>query len=254
MRASAGRRSTTLDSQVKGLGVVCYPSGAKSFYHVKFVLGRPHRTHIGDVQDVSLEDARAQATKINADVAAWRLKKYEGKSPFLESRGRTLLDLVNEYLAKQIAGHSKDPKRAKTRIMQMVAFYMPTWLARNAGSITRAEIADLHVAVGEEHGHPAANRLVQTLRAIFNFAEEAELFDGKNPARKIKMYFESKRARYLQPAELPAFFAALRRKCNALKTTKIGGIKFCATRPCQGPCPGEIAPPALLNKWVWEIL
>ncbi len=61
---------------------------------------------------------------------------------------------------------------------------------------------------GTKHGHYAANRLLALVRAMFNVAS-AIGFEGHNPTAGVKKFKETSRDRYLQPDELPKFFASL---------------------------------------------
>jgi integrase len=65
-------------------------------------------------------------------------------------------------------------------------------------------------------GHTAANRALELLRAMYNWAGEArrELFTGTNPAAGHDKYREEQRERFLQPDELAPFFAALAAEPN----------------------------------------
>ena len=75
---------------------------------------------------------------------------------------------------------------------------------------------NLHENVGRKH-KVTANRLVQDIRRLFNSAAAPDvgLHRGENPARHIKLFHESKRTRFLKPAELPLLFTALRQDPNA---------------------------------------
>jgi integrase len=65
-------------------------------------------------------------------------------------------------------------------------------------------------------GHTNANRVLELLRAIFNFGidDSREYFNGKNPTRKIKRFQEYSRTRFLKPNELGPFFQALGEMTN----------------------------------------
>lgn len=84
---------------------------------------------------------------------------------------------------------------------------------RKVAEITRSDVVKPHENVGGKH-RTAANRLVQLLRRLYSWAESPDvaLHRGENPARHIKLFHESKRTRFLKPAELYPLFAALRRE------------------------------------------
>jgi integrase len=74
---------------------------------------------------------------------------------------------------------------------------------------------NLHGQLGRDHGKVTANRVVQFLRTLFNWAAKAEVWRGENPARGVKFFHEEQRTRFLQPEELARLFTALRSEQNA---------------------------------------
>ena len=66
----------------------------------------------------------------------------------------------------------------------------------------------LHAQVGRENGIYQANRLLALIRSMLNKSDEIG-HRGENPAKKIKLFKEQSRDRFLQPDELVGFFAAL---------------------------------------------
>src|SRR5262249_27458151 len=78
------------------------------------------------------------------------------------------------------------------------------WAHRKLSSITRAEVVALHTELGKADKKTTANRAVQLLRRIYNFAG-----CEPNPASEIEMFAEIPRDRFLQPDELPRFYNAL---------------------------------------------
>jgi integrase len=60
-------------------------------------------------------------------------------------------------------------------------------------------------------GHTTANRALELLRAMYNFAinKKRRYFVGENPASGHKLYEAESRERFLQPDELRPFFEAL---------------------------------------------
>jgi integrase len=77
---------------------------------------------------------------------------------------------------------------------------------RKALSIVESEVRSLHAKLGEKLGQVTANRAMQLLRRMYNWAQI-----GHNPVTKgaVKMFHESSRARFVQPDELPKLFKAL---------------------------------------------
>jgi integrase len=88
--------------------------------------------------------------------------------------------------------------------------YLSSLSSKQLASVTRAEVRELHARLSEKHGNVTANRAVQLLRRVINWAIRTDRFKGENPATKIELHREAKRKRFLQPAELPRLFAALK--------------------------------------------
>jgi hypothetical protein len=70
------KRFQVMDSEVKGLGVVVFPSGVQSFFHVRKVMGRPDRRTLGPVGELTLDSARGVASGLNSNLADWRAKDF----------------------------------------------------------------------------------------------------------------------------------------------------------------------------------
>jgi integrase len=181
---------------------------------LRFVRGYPQRTTIGKLEEVSIEEARGRADELNAGLARWKLVNYNGASPFQTRRDPTLDDLVDHYVEKHVKAHAARPERAEKDIDWKVEKYLESWRTRKAGSISKADVVDLHARIGSKSGRHSANRVVQFLRALFYWAKKAGISDGENPAAGVTLFHEPKRTRYLEPIELPLFFLALRKEKN----------------------------------------
>ena len=210
LEISGGGRTTVFDQHTKGLGLVVYPSGVKTFFHLRFVRGYPQRTTLGPLEEITIEQARGKAAELNAAVTKWKLGSYAGASPFEEKRRDPTLDeLVAEYVEKHVKAHAARPDKAKKDVDWKMGKYLASWKKRRLGSIGKGDVIELHSRIGADHGKHTANRIAQFLRAVFYWAEEAMIWDGKNPAAGVKLFHERKRTRFLQPHELPRFFKAL---------------------------------------------
>jgi integrase len=86
--------------------------------------------------------------------------------------------------------------------------YLKPWAGRRLSAIKKSDVQARHAKIGSENGIYSANRMLALLRAMFNQADEIG-YRGDNPAAGVKMFKEQSRDRFLQPAELQAFFAAL---------------------------------------------
>jgi integrase len=109
--------------------------------------------------------------------------------------------------------YSKKHKRSWQYDEREINKFLPHWFKRKASTISKQEIQILHERVRDENGLYQANRLLERISSIFNRAIEWG-WHGTNPAEGIRKFREKSRDRFLQPDELPRFFAALEAEDN----------------------------------------
>lgn len=208
--AAKGKRYVILDAQTKGLGIVVFPSGVKSFFHVRKVRGYPERRTLGQFPELSLDVARGKASDLNGKLARWKANDYEGASPVARDRGvLTLAGLIEQYVARQVQPNAKDAEKAAKNVYYLVDPYLASWKARPITSIQRKDVSELLAELGRKRGQVVANRVVQLLKRVFNFGEREEIFSGQNPARGHKLFRERSRKRFITGDEMPRFLAAV---------------------------------------------
>jgi integrase len=210
-------RLVVFDTHTSGLGFVVFASGVRSFFHRRRVRGAAERTTLGRFPDLTIEQARGDASRLNARIASWKLSGYQGESPFDERPEATTFGaLVDKYIERHVRGHASHPERAIQEVRWTVDKHLSSWKNAKLGEITRSDVVQLHEKVGREHT-TAANRLVQLVRRLYSWGASPDvgLHRGENPARHIKLFHESKRTRSLKPAELYQLFTALKKEPNA---------------------------------------
>lgn len=203
------KRSFHYDTATRGLGILVQPTGHKSFFWFRKVNGRPTWQTIGAFPDLSIENARQKAAEFNAKLSRWKADSYDGPNPFEKNRDVTLGQLAADYIERQIKAHAAHPDRAVKDVTDMAKTYLTPWKNRRLGAISRRDVLGLHAKLGEQNGKVTANRVVQFLRTLYNWADKVEAWGGENPARNIKMFHEEPRTRFLQPDEMPRLFRAL---------------------------------------------
>jgi integrase len=210
-------RLIVFDTKTAGLGFVVFASGARSFFHRRRVRGIAERTTLGKFDDLTIEQARGEASSLNARIAAWKLSDYQGESPF-EKRpdAATFGELVDRYVERHVQRHASRPERAVQEVRWAVNRHLVSWKNVKLNEITRSDVVKVHEYVGRKH-RTAANRLVQLVRRLYSWAESPDvaLHRGENPACHIKLFHESRRTRFLKPAELYPLFTALKKEPNA---------------------------------------
>jgi integrase len=187
------------DSRVPGLTLCLTAAGAKTFYFCRRVNGPYQRIRIGPWPDLSVEQARAEAKKLTGLMA-------QGVNPQAAKRAArgelTFGDMFTDYLER----YSKPYKRSWEQDQWQYDRYLKKPLAgRKVSAVTQAEVQKLHASIGRDCGPYSANRAVALVSTIFNRCAR----DVPNPARGIKRFKEQSRDRFLDAAELRAFFVAL---------------------------------------------
>jgi integrase len=202
-----GQRAYWYDDEVRGLAVAVTPLGKKSFLLYKKVAGRPERVTIGAYPDLSIEQARGQASQMNSVIA-------QGGNPAAERRAvdaeMTLQELFDSFLLL----YAKERLRPATWKNYQSIFnnHLHPWRFRKLFEITDRDVSALHMRVGKASGPHIANRLSELLSAMFNRAKKKWGYTGANPAAGVEAFPEESRKRFLgdrDATEPTRFFNAL---------------------------------------------
>jgi integrase len=209
------KRVTYRDSQIRELGLQVNPGGYRSYFWYGKVRGRPTWETIGSAETTSVAQARDKARALTGKLTAWKLKDYEGPNPFEKiDRATTLGALIENYIVRKVRVDAKRPEHAEKQIRWATDRYLGGWKSKRLADIRRKDVLNLRDDLGESAGHTMANRMIEIIRALFNWAHDKEIFDGENPAARIDKFAEKKRTRYLQPDELAKLERALASEPN----------------------------------------
>jgi len=205
-------RTQVRDAGVVGLGLVVHASGKRVFYWYKNVRGEPTYRNVGEFPSVTLDEARAQAYAWNSAAAEWKRGGYVGSSPFAKrepTAAFTLDKLIEEYIARHLREHAKNPADAEKDLRWMMSKYLADWKSRAIGEISAEEVNAWHLLAAKKYGERTANHTVKVLRTLYRFAVRAGLWEGTVPTVRVHFYHETKRDRYLSPTELSQLLNAL---------------------------------------------
>lgn len=195
-----GDRAVWYDTRQPGLIAELREGGTLTFYLYRWSNGKPNRLRIGAFPEVTIEQARDQCRK-------WISKQIDGVDlAAVKREGRqepTLKDLFAHWLDTHAKLHKTTWKEDQRQFDNLLA----GWHTRRLSAVKRSDVRALHARIGKDRGHYSANRLLALVGAMFNRAVEIG-FDGPNPTKGIRKFKEESRDRFLQPTELPAFFAA----------------------------------------------
>lgn len=230
-----------------------FPSGVKTFCLYKKIGGRPERVSIGPFPDLTIEQARGEASKLNGRIA-------DGENPADERRTErdatgevhTLGQLIEAYVTQQILPHSSRPAKAAYEIRRIANVYLSDWKNKPLADITKKLVLARHAEIGSDHGRIMANRVVGMLKTAINWASgDVEPWTGTNPAKlsKKQRFEEHERSRYLTPEEMVRFNAALDEETNGdLRDFVVLGLSTGQRRGnVLGMCWEHIAPD--LSTW-----
>jgi integrase len=190
------------DASQPGLYLRVSSSGVKTYsVFARVKNGDMERVSLGTADKITPENARTQTKAIVSGMANGHSYKAEGRA----KRGEMLLgELVKDYIDL-----TPMKERSKAAYTDLLRLYIPDALARcKLSEVSALKITKAH-KFNTERSHTSANRAVALIKAAFNWAKATQLWDGSNPAVGIKKNPERSRTRYLQPAELARFFAAL---------------------------------------------
>ena len=197
-----GSRLEVYDTRTQHLRVRVSHTGRKVFEIYRWHQGRPTRIKIGVWPDLSIEQVRKAAEKLNADFAA-------GEDPAESRRQRrqemTFAELFDQYMER----HAKQHKRSWQADQDAYTRHIARPLGnKKLSAITRKDIADLHGRIGKDRP-TTANRLLALLSSVFGRAIEFGLWEGGNPCAGVRRFPEQSRDRFLSGDELRRFFEAM---------------------------------------------
>lgn len=204
------------DTETRGLAISVGTSGRRTFFLYRKVSGAPRRITIGPFPDVSVEQARIAAERLNGEIASGdnRLIKATAK------KGPAFKEVFADYMEK----HSRPTKvtwKEDEEIFERNLTGKRGWInlaEMKLKDVGVQEVKELHRAMtffvnekGEAVSRPiAANRTLALVSSIFTHAIREGIFDQLNPCRAVKKNRHRSRERFLQRDEALFFFEALR--------------------------------------------
>ena len=190
-------RTTIYDAKTPSLAYTVTSSNVRGFYFVGRIGGRPNRLKLGG-DAMTIEQARAAAMRVHG-------KQADGEDPAEERRNKRQVSTLGELWTEYLSQHLK-PRCTEKSIVSDESRYdtcLADWAHRNLLDITPADVRALHAELGKT-GHVTANRAVQLLARLYNFARL-----GYTPCGDVSLFRETSRTRFLSPAELKRFLEAL---------------------------------------------
>lgn len=206
------------DDEVRGLALVVYPSGSRSFALSYRVAGRPRRLVIGSWPQWSVVAARERAKVLRREIDA-------GADPLQERQqaraAPRFADLVDRYVTEHLPRLAK--RNADDQESMLRKLVLPQWRGRLVADISPADVERVlsTVALGRERPRKKrlpvavprptpirANRLGEVLRKVFALAVAWKM-RADNPAQGFRKRPEVERERFLSPEEIGRLADAL---------------------------------------------
>jgi len=192
----------TWDTEIKGFGVITYPSGRKTYciqYRNQDRIKK--RIKIGVHGEINAEIARDKAKQLMGEIS-------QGADPLSaknDLRDKAVFpNLIHDYLEGHAA--KKRPKSIMEDKKLINAVLAPAFGMKKIDAITRKDVEQLHTKMAKTPYQ--ANRSIALLSKMFSLSV-AWGWRVDNPAQGIERYQEEKRDRWLQAEELARFWSNL---------------------------------------------
>ena len=212
-------------STTPGLILRVLPSGKRVLFVRLRNDGRDTKIRLGLYGDqVTLEEARERAVRARSEelpeshlaVRALVPERRERPQP-VAATTMTFDDLAREYLARHVNTANLKPS-TKPNYRRAIRGFCDLWGKRTLGQIKFREVEAWHQGMSDRPS--AANNHLRVLSNMYEKALRWEFYDGRNPARGVKPFKETKRKRYLSKAERRRLKEQLDRSCATYASKK----------------------------------
>ncbi|TLD47272.1 MAG: Prophage integrase IntA [Accumulibacter sp.] len=202
-RPPAGKRLTIYDTKVPKLAVRVTSAGSKTFYVVKRAGTEMAWVKLGTFPEMTVEKAQTEAERILGEFAS-------GANPAEARRAFKAEPTLTEFFTEYGARHGAKKLSWRDDQQRFRDYLQKSLGDKKLTTITRTDVARV-VSDTEKAGKAAAT--VRQIRALASglFAKAIEWGHlDSNPAHGVRVTGRVvTRDRFLQPDELPRFFAAL---------------------------------------------
>ena len=232
------RRIEYVDKGGTGLYVeVRATSPGQGTYYLRYkdANGKTCHQKIGRTTDIDLDEARARAKKLKAEITL-------GKDPRADEKARKIVLTLDVFFRDNYLPHAKVHNRGWKKKSQMYDLRLKEAFGnKRLDQIKRHEISSWHVSLREDGLSPAyADRFLALLRHVLNMSVDWDMLE-KNPASRVKLFNPDNRVdQYLNADELKRLLKVLRTDKN--RTVSLIALFLLAT--------GVRLQEALQAKWV----
>jgi integrase len=210
---ATGVQELWFDTELRGFAVRCSGTTSAKSYIVQRDLpgGTTRRFTIASVAEMKLTEAREQARELLVNMRRGVDPKRRG------SGQRTLHQTLEAYLQ---ANKELRP-RSRATYSYLVERHLAPWKDRPIGSISPADVDELHDAIAAEvsrrglhDGHNTANHAIRHFKRLYDWAARRDDSLGKNPVRleRREWHKVEPERRPIPFEKLPTFYAAVMRQ------------------------------------------
>lgn len=215
------------DTKRPGLKLKVFDSGLKTYYlRYKTLLGSYTEAKIGDASVLSLTEVRELATLKLSQLA-------QGIDPFSDKRTTSKMpkfgDFVRDEFMPYITLKNRSPQTEESLLRNHI---IPVFGNKHLKDISREDISELMLSKQKTHAPASVQRLLITMRHIFNRAIEWHP-DWKltNPARSVpSLEINNKKERYLSNEETEILMNAVKKSPNKVLPFIIGMLLLTGAR------------------------
>jgi integrase len=191
------------DGLVPGMQLIVQTSGAKSYTLFARLNGKQINIRLGPAGVLTLAQARDEARSKLGRIAA-------GKDPRTVKReaqpnAETFAVVAERFVERHVKPHCKSARDIERLIARDI---LPRWRHRPINSITNHDVIALLDSVADR-APISANRVLATIRRLFNWCIERGTIEAPSPCDRIKKPApETARDRVLDDAELALVWQA----------------------------------------------
>jgi integrase len=189
------------DDLTQGLQL-CVTPKSKTFILQRRLAGKQTRVRLGQYPgELTIDAARKAAAMANGEIA-------KGIDPRQAKRKARAEMTFGELFVLHLEEAKRHNKSWREDEKQFNLYLSRDWKNRRLGEITRADVQQMHLRIGER-GKYSANRTLALIGHMFRRTAADHGWTGGNPAAGIQKFKEKSRERFLHADELPKLYAAL---------------------------------------------
>jgi integrase len=204
---------------VAGFGVRVTAANARSFVLNYRTAGQERRLTIGAFPTWSVAQARDEARR-------FRRLIDQGVDPLAERieerTAPTMRQLADRYIEEHLP--KKRPGSARDDQAMLKGWIIPALGSKKVAAVRPSDVEQLHAKITKTGAKTRANRVVALLSTMLQLAVRWEIVERNVARGAVRRNPETKRRRYLSPAEIARLSAAL---AECASQDAAGAIRLC---------------------------